>query len=170
MGLSPLAGVPMGTRCGDIDTCVAQYIMNKEGMSADECLNMLNKKSGVLALSGVSSDFRDIDAGAAEGNEDCKLALEKFAYEVRKYIGAYTAVLGGLDCLVFTAGVGENSGPMRASICEGLEYLGVKIDPEKNKLRGEEVVISTPDSKVKVWVIPTNEELMIARDTADLIK
>ena len=170
MGLSPLAGVPMGTRAGDIDTCVAQFIMNKEGMSADECLNMLNKKSGVLALSGVSSDFRDIEAAADQGNEDCKLALDKFAYEVKKYVGAYAAALGGLDCLVFTAGVGENSGSMRARICEGLEYLGVKIDPEKNKLRGEEVVISTPDSKVTVWVIPTNEELMIAQDTADLVK
>ena len=170
MGLSPLAGVPMGTRAGDIDTCVAQFIMNKEGMSADECLNMLNKKSGVLALSGVSSDFRDIEAAADQGNEDCKLALDKFAYEVKKYVGAYAAALGGLDCLVFTAGVGENSGSMRARICEGLEYLGVKIDPEKNKLRGEEVVISTPDSKVTVWVIPTNEELMIAQDTAELTR
>lgn len=170
MGLSPLAGVPMGTRAGDIDTCVAQFIMNKEGMSADECLNMLNKKSGVLALSGVSSDFRDIEAAADQGNEDCKLALEKFAYEVKKYIGAYAAALGGLDCLVFTAGVGENSGSMRARICEGLEYLGVKIDAEKNKLRGEEVIISTPDSGVTVWVIPTNEELMIAQDTAELAR
>ena len=160
----------MGTRAGDIDTCVAQFIMNKEGISADECLNMLNKKSGVLALSGVSSDFRDIEAAADQGNEDCKLALEKFAYEVKKYIGAYAAALGGLDCLVFTAGVGENSGSMRARICEGLEYLGVKIDAEKNKLRGEEVIISTPDSKVTVWVIPTNEELMIAQDTAELTR
>ena len=160
----------MGTRAGDIDTCVAQFIMNKEGMSADECLNMLNKKSGVLALSGVSSDFRDIEAAADQGNEDCKLALDKFAYEVKKYVGAYAAALGGLDCLVFTAGVGENSGSMRARICEGLEYLGVKIDPEKNKLRGEEVVISTPDSKVTVWIIPTNEELMIAQDTAELTR
>ena len=171
MGLSPLAGVPMGTRAGDIDTCVAQFIMNKYGMSADECLTMLNKKSGVLALSnGVSSDFRDLDNAAAEGNEAARLALDKFAYEVRKYIGAYAAALGGLDCLVFTAGVGENSASMRASICEGLEFLGVKLDPEKNKIRGEEVCISTDDSKVKVWVIPTNEELMIAQDTADLVK
>ena len=134
MGLSPLAGVPMGTRAGDIDTCVAQFIMNKYNMSADDCLTMLNKKSGVLALS------------------------------------AYAAALGGVDCIVFTAGVGENSGSMRASICDGLEYLGVKLAPEKNKLRGEEVVISTPDSKVTVWVIPTNEELMIAQDTAALTR
>lgn len=171
MGLSPLAGVPMGTRAGDIDTCVAQYIMNKENMSADDCLNMLNKKSGVLALSGVSSDFRDITSAAESGNKDAALALEKFAYEVRKYIGSYTTVLEGLDCLVFTAGVGENSDDMRASICEGLEYLGIKIDPEKNKnARGKEMVISTDDSKVKVWVIPTNEELMIAMDTKDIVK
>lgn len=169
MGLSPLAGVPMGTRSGDIDPCVAQYIMNKEGMTADECLNMLNKKSGMLALSGVSSDFRDIEAEAAKGNEDCKLALDKFCYEVKKYIGAYAAALGGLDCLVFTAGVGENAPTTRASICEGLEYLGIKLDPEKNNVRGKEAVISAADSKVTVWVIPTNEELMIAQDTQEIV-
>ena len=169
MGLTPLAGVPMGTRSGDLDAAVAQFIMNKYGMSADECLNMLNKKSGVLALSGVSSDFRDIEDGATAGNEDCALALDKFAYEVRKYIGSYAAALGGLDCLVFTAGVGENSASMRARICAGLEYLGVKIDPEKNNVRGKEAIISTDDSKVTVWVIPTNEELMIAQDTAALV-
>lgn len=170
MGLTPLAGVPMGTRSGDIDPAVVQFVMNKYGMSADECLNMLNKKSGVLALSGVSSDFRDIENGAEEGNENCALALDKFAYEVRKYIGSYAAALGGLDCLVFTAGVGENSASMRARICEGLEFLGVKIDPEKNNTRGKEAIISADDSKVTVWVIPTNEELMIAQDTADLVK
>ena len=169
MGLSPLAGVCMGTRSGDLDACVVQFIMNKYGMTADECLNMLNKKSGVLALSGISSDFRDIEEGAKAGNEDCALALEKFAFDVRKYIGAYATVLGGCDCLVFTAGVGENSASMRASICRGLEFMGVKIDPEKNKIRGEEVCISTDDSKVKVWIIPTNEELMIAQDTAELV-
>ena len=134
MGLSPLAGVPMGTRAGDIDTCVAQYMMNHDKLTADECLNILNKKSGVLALSGISSDFRDIETAANQGNEDCRLALDKFAYEVKKYIGSYTTVLGGLDCLVFTAGVGENSATMRASICEGLEYLGIKLDPEKLSL------------------------------------
>ena len=170
MGLTPLAGVPMGTRSGDLDAAVVQFIMNKYGMSADECLNMLNKKSGVLALSGVSSDFRDIEGEAEKGNEDCQLALDKFAYEVRKYIGAYSAALGGLDCLVFTAGVGENSASMRARICQGLEFLGVKIDPEKNNVRGKEAIISTDDSKVTVWVIPTNEELMIAQDTAELVK
>ncbi len=169
MGLTPLAGVPMGTRSGDIDPAVVQFVMNKYGMSADECLNMLNKKSGVLALSGVSSDFRDIENGAEEGNENCALALDKFAYEVRKYIGSYAAALGGLDCLVFTAGVGENSASMRARICEGLEFLGVKLDPEKNDTRGKEAIISADDSKVTVWVIPTNEELMIAQDTAALV-
>ncbi len=171
MGLSPLAGVPMGTRSGDIDACVVQYIMNKYGMSADECLNMLNKKSGVLALSnGVSSDFRDLEAGAQKGDEACQLALDKFAYEVRKYIGAYAAALGGLDCLVFTAGVGENGISNRAQICQGLEFLGIKLDPARNQVRGEETLISTDDSKVKVWVIPTNEELVIAQDTAALVK
>ena len=169
LGLSPLAGVPMGTRAGDIDTCVAQFIMNKYNMTADECLTMLNKKSGVLALSnGVSSDFRDLEAGANKGDEACQLALDKFCYEVRKYIGAYAAALGGLDCLVFTAGVGENGCTNRAAICEGLEFLGVKLDPERNKVRGEEALISADDSRVKVWVIPTNEELMIAQDTAAL--
>ena len=169
MGLSPLAGLPMGTRAGDIDTCVAQFIMNKYDLSADQCLNMLNKESGVLALSnGLSSDFRDLEAGAKSGNEACQLALDKFCYETRKYIGAYAAALGGLDCLVFTAGVGENGSTNRANICKGLEFMGVKIDPERNKVRGEEALISTDDSKVKVWVIPTNEELMIAQDTAEL--
>ncbi len=170
MGLSPLAGVCMGTRSGDIDACVVQFIMNKYGISADECLNMLNKKSGVLALSGVSSDFRDIEEASKAGNEDATLALDKFAYDVRKYIGSYAAALGGCDCLVFTAGVGENSASMRERICQGLEYMGVKLDPERNKIRGEEVCISTADSKVKVWIIPTNEELMIAQDTAELVK
>ena len=171
MGLTPLAGVPMGTRSGDIDAAVVQFLCNKYGYSVDECLNILNKKSGVLALSGnVSSDFRDLGNGAAEGNEDCQLALDKFAYEVAKYVGAYAAALNGLDVLTFTAGVGENDGAVRADVCEYLGFLGVKIDPELNKKRGQELMISTPDSKVQVWVIPTNEELMIAKDTAELVK
>ena len=171
MGLSPLCGVPMGTRAGDVDNTVLQYICKNYGKSVDEVMTILNKKSGVLALSGgVSSDFRDLEAGAAEGNEKCKLALEKFAYEVKKYIGAYAAALGGLDVLVFTAGVGENGVLMRSMICEGLDFLGVKLDLEKNKLRGDERIISAEDSKVTVWVIPTNEELMIAQDTAELAK
>ncbi len=169
MGLSPLAGVPMGTRSGDIDACVVQFICNKYGMSVDDCLNMLNKKSGVLGLSGVSSDFRDLEAGDAKGDENCKLALEKFYYEVAKYIGSYTAALNGIDVLTFTAGVGENGPATRAAICEYLGFMGVKIDPEKNNTRGKEALISAPDSKVQVWVIPTNEELMIAQDTAELV-
>ncbi|MBE6934205.1 MAG: acetate kinase [Ruminococcaceae bacterium] len=169
MGLSPLAGVPMGTRSGDIDACVVQFICNKYGMSVDECLTMLNKKSGVLALSGVSSDFRDLEDGEANGDENCILALQKFFYEVAKYIGSYAAALNGIDMLTFTAGVGENGPDTRAAICEYLGFMGVKIDPEKNNIRGKEALISTPDSKVQVWVIPTNEELMIAQDTAELV-
>lgn len=171
MGLGPLAGVPMGTRAGDVDTTVAQFIMNKYNKTADEVLTILNKKSGVYALSGnLSSDFRDLEAGAAAGNEKCRLALDKFAYEVKKSVGAYAAALGGLDVLVFTAGVGENGPNTREAVCEGLDFLGVKLDPEKNKIKGAEMIISTPDSKVQVWVIPTNEELMIAQDTAELAK
>ena len=170
MGLSPLAGVPMGTRSGDIDACVVQFICNKYGMSVDDCLNMLNKKSGMLALSGVSSDFRDLEDGAANGNENCRLALDKFAYEVAKYVGAYAAALNGLDVLTFTAGVGENGPDTRQAICNYLGFMGIKLDAEKNKARGKEMLISTPDSKVQVWVVPTNEELMIAQDTAELVK
>ncbi len=173
MGLSPLAGVPMGTRSGDIDACVVQYIMNKEGISVDECLNMLNKQSGVKALSnGLSSDFRDLEDGEERGDEGAILALRKFCYEVAKYIGAYTAAMNGLDCLVFTAGVGENGPLTRADVCDNyLSYLGIKLDPERNKIRGgKEGLISADDSKIKVYVIPTNEELMIAQDTAELCK
>ena len=170
MGLTPLAGVPMGTRSGDIDAGVVQFLCNTYGWTVDECLNVLNKKSGVLGISGVSSDFRDLADGAKNGNEDCALALDKFAYEVAKYVGAYAAALNGLDVLTFTAGVGENDGATRAAICEYLGYLGVKIDPEANAKRGFENKISAEDSKVQVWVIPTNEELMIAQDTAELVK
>ena len=170
MGLTPLAGVPMGTRCGDIDAGVVQFLCNTYGWSVDECLNVLNKKSGMLGMSGVSSDFRDLENGAKEGNADCALARDKFAYEVAKYVGAYAAALNGLDVLTFTAGVGENDGAIRAAVCQYLGYLGVKIDPEKNAQRGFENKISTEDSKVQVWVIPTNEELMIAQDTAELAK
>ncbi|MBR6425223.1 MAG: acetate kinase [Oscillospiraceae bacterium] len=169
MGLSPLAGVPMGTRSGDIDPCVVQYLCNRYELSVDEMLTILNKKSGMAGMSGVSSDFRDLEEAAEAGNERAALALEKFAYEVRKYIGAYAAALGGVDVLVFTAGVGENSGAMRERICKGLEFLGVKLCPWRNQKRGEEAVISTDDSKVKVLLIPTNEELMIAKDTQELV-
>ena len=169
MGLSPLAGVPMGTRSGDIDACVVQFICNKYGMTPDECLNMLNKKSGMLALSGVSSDFRDLEDGAKNGNENCALARDKFAYEVAKYVGAYAAALNGLDVITFTAGVGENDVNIRKAVCEYLSFMGVEIDPELNGKRGKEMMISTPNSKVQVWVVPTNEELMIAQDTAELV-
>ena len=170
MGLTPLAGVPMGTRSGDIDAAVVQFLCNKYGYSVDECLNILNKKSGMLAISGVSSDFRDLEDGAKNGNDDCALARDKFAYEVAKYVGAYAAALNGIDVLTFTAGVGENDCNIRAAVCEYLGFMGVKIDPELNGKRGKEMMISTPDSKVQVWVVPTNEELMIAKDTADLVK
>ena len=170
MGLTPLAGVPMGTRSGDIDAAVVQFLCNKYGYSVDECLNILNKKSGMLAISGVSSDFRDLEDGAKNGNEDCALAREKFCYEVAKYVGAYAAALKGLDVLTFTAGVGENDVNVRATVCEYLGFMGVEIDPELNAKRGKEMLISTPNSKVQVWVVPTNEELMIAQDTADLVK
>ena len=170
MGLSPLAGVPMGTRSGDIDACVVQFICNKYGMSVDDCLNMLNKKSGVLAISGVSSDFRDLEAGQANGDENCVLALNKFFYEVAKYIGSYAAALNGVDVITFTAGVGENGPETRQAICDYLGFMGVKLDPEANNCRGKERLISAPDSKVQVWVVPTNEELMIAQDTAALVK
>ncbi len=170
MGLTPLAGVPMGTRSGDVDPSILQYLMDRHGYSIDEMLNILNKKSGVLGISGVSSDFRDLDSAAEEGNERAQLALDKFAYEVKKYIGAYMAAMGGCDILTFTAGVGENSSSMRARICEGLECFGIKLDPELNEMRGDERKISAADSAVEVWVVPTNEELMIARDTLALVK
>ena len=170
MGLSPLAGVPMGTRSGDIDACVVQFICNKYGMSVDDCLNMLNKKSGVLAISGVSSDFRDLEDGAANGDANCRLALDKFCYEVAKYVGSYAAALNGIDMLTFTAGVGENGPETRQMICDYLGFMGVKLDPEANKVRGgKEKKISAPDSAIQVWVVPTNEELMIAQDTAELV-
>ena len=169
MGLTPLEGVPMGTRCGSVDPAVVEFIANTEGISASETLTMLNKKSGVLAVSGVSSDFRDLDNAAAEGNERAQLALDMFNYAVRKYIGAYAAARGGLDGIVFTAGIGENSIEVREEILKGLEFLGVKLDKEANKCRGKVQKISAPDSKVQVWIIPTNEELVIARDTEDIV-
>ena len=169
MGLTPLEGLPMGTRSGNLDPAILQFIMNKYGYTADEMLNILNKKSGVLGISGVGSDFRDLEKAAKEGNERAQLALDKFAYEVRKYIGSYAAAMGGVDIITFTAGVGENGPDMRESICEGLGFLGVHVDHEKNQVRGKETDISAVDSTVKVYVIPTNEELMIARDTLALV-
>ena len=168
MGLGPLAGFHMGTRSGDVDATILEYLMGRYGYDIKEMLNILNKKSGVLGISGISSDFRDLDAAAAQGNERAQLALDKFIYEVKKYIGAYATVMGGVDAIVFTAGIGENSIDLRRKICEGLEYMGIKMDAEKNNVRGKEADVSAADSKVKIFVIPTNEELMIAMDTAAL--
>ncbi|MBQ2690912.1 MAG: acetate kinase [Clostridia bacterium] len=168
MGLTPLEGVPMGTRSGSIDPAIVEVIANNEGMTPSQVLNMLNKKSGVMGLSGVSSDFRDLDNAAAEGNERAQLALDVFAYSVKKYIGSYAAALGGVDAIVFTAGLGENSPEMRAKIASGLEYMGVEIDAAKNAVRGT-VDITGAGSKAKVFVIPTNEELVIAMDTQEIV-
>ena len=165
MGLTPLEGLVMGTRSGDIDPAVVQFIANHEHLSVDEVLTILNKKSGVEALSGISSDFRDLSKAESEGNERAKLALAAFRHRVLKYIGAYMAEMNGADAITFTAGIGENDADVRMRICEQLAYAGVKIDPEKNKIRGKNVEISTPDSRIRVFVIPTNEELAIARET-----
>jgi len=170
MGFTPLEGLVMGTRCGDIDPAIIKFLMEKEGISINEIDNIMNKKSGVLGISGVSSDFRDIENAAAEGNERAQLALEKFDVRVKKYIASYAAVMGGVDAIIFTAGLGENSASNREAICQGLEFMGVSIDAVKNNVRGKEVIISKDDSKVKVMVIPTNEELMIARDTQEILK
>ena len=169
MGLTPLEGLIMGTRSGDVDPAVVQYICNKEGKDVNEVLNILNKKSGVLGMSGgVSSDFRDIEAAKSSGNHLAEVALEAFIYRVAKYIGAYTAAMNGVDAIAFTAGVGENDKSSRKAICEYLGYLGVKIDDAANDVRGKMTVISAPDSKVKIMLIPTNEELAIARETRRL--
>ena len=161
----------MGTRSGDIDPAIIQFLCNKLNISVDECLNILNKKSGVLGLSnGISSDFRDIDAAAEQGNHQAEVALEAYALRVAKYIGAYAAAMNGVDAIAFTAGVGENDKNMRKDICAYLGYLGAFIDAEKNDIRGENRVISTDDSKVKLLLMPTNEELAIARDTLRLTK
>ena len=169
MGLTPLEGVLMGTRSGDLDPAVVECIANNEHLTPTETLNLLNKKSGLMGLSGVSSDMRDVYNAADEGNERAKMTLDIWAYRVKKYIGAYAAAMGGLDAVIFTAGIGENDKRSRASVCEGLEFMGIKLDPEKNNIRGVEAEISAADSKVKVWVIPTNEELAIARDTLELV-
>ena len=170
MGFTPLCGLPMGTRVGDLDNGVLQFIMNKYGYNIDEMLNILNKKSGMLGVSGISSDFRDLEKGQAEGNEKAILALELFHYSVAKVVGSYAAAMNGVDGIIFTAGVGENGPETRADICQYLTFLGCEIDPEPNSKRGKELFISTPDSKVQLMVIPTNEELVIARDTAELVK
>ena len=169
MGLTPLAGLPMGTRSGDIDPAILEFIAGKEGKSVEEITTILNKKSGVSGLSGVSSDFRDLDAGMKEGNDRCRLALDVFCYSVKKYIGAYAAAMGGLDAIAFTAGIGENNPYVRRVSTMDLSFMGIDIDETKNEIRGEEQKISTDASKVQVWVVPTNEELAIARETVELV-
>lgn len=170
MGLTPLEGLLMGTRTGDIDGGALTYLMEKENIGPRALNNILNKKSGILGVSGVSSDMRELSAAAKSGNERAQLALDMYNYMIKKYVGAYSAVLGGVDVLVFTGGVGENQDESRQAICENMEYLGLLLDSEKNKLiHGEEAIISTPESKVRVMVVPTNEELMIAMDTAELL-
>ena len=169
MGLTPLEGLIMGTRSGDLDPGVIEYIAKKEHLTLEEVLKVLNKESGVLGLSGVSSDFRDLTEAMEQGNEQAAVAVEAFCYRVAKHIGAYTAALNGVDAIVFTAGIGENAAHIRSMICDYLGFLGITIDEEKNAVRGKETEISTPDSKVSVFVIPTNEELAIARETAALL-
>lgn len=170
MGLTPLEGVIMGTRSGDIDPAIVQYIASKENISLDDVMNVLNKKSGVLGISeGFSSDFRDLEAGVLSGDEKCIRTIDTYCYKIAKYIGSYTAAMNGVDAICFTAGVGENNPMVRKNVCEYLEYLGICIDDDKNKVRGDEMVVSTPDSKVSVLVVPTNEELAIARETVDLV-
>ncbi|MBQ9988721.1 MAG: acetate kinase [Clostridia bacterium] len=167
MGLTPLEGLVMGTRCGDMDPAAIKFLMDKTGMTIEEMDTYINKKSGVLSISGVSSDFRDLAAAAEEGNERAELALEVFAYRIQKYIGSYAAAMGGVDCIVFTAGIGENDSATRARILKGMEWIGIDFDEEANKGRGE-IEISRPGSKVRVLVIPTDEEMTIARDTKAL--
>mgnify|MGYP001130524877 CR=1 FL=1 len=169
MGLTPLEGLVMGTRSGDIDPAIMEFIAKKENIDIAGIMNVLNKKSGVEGVSGVSSDFRDLEAAAKAGNKRAELAIDVFAYRVAKYVGAYTAAMNGVDNIVFTAGIGENCALVRTKVCSYLGYLGITIDEEANGKRGEEIVISTPDSKVKVLVVPTNEELAIARETVALV-
>ena len=170
MGFTPQDGLPMGTRSGAIDAAITEYIADQRGYSGKRVENVLNKESGMLGVSGVSSDFRDLEVAAAEGNERAQLALDIFAYKVTKRIGSAAAAMGGVDAVVFTAGVGENSASMRAKIMEGLEFLGFQMDAEKNNVRGKERIISTDDSKNAILLVPTNEELMIALDTARLVR
>lgn len=169
MGYTPLEGLVMGTRCGDLDPSVVQTIAEKTGKSVEDVVNLLNKESGVLGISGVSSDFRDLDQAAQEGNKRAELALKIFAKKVRNYIGSYIAEMNGVDAIVFTGGIGENSIEMRERICKNMGNLGIKLDPNRNKVRGTQAMLSTDDSKVKVMCIPANEELVIARDTNNLV-
>ena len=170
MGMTPLAGQTMGTRAGDMDAGVVEYIANKYSMTVSETVRVLNKESGVLGISGVSSDFRDLEDAAPKGNQRAQLALDSFEYGVIKLIGSYAAAMGGVDAIIFTAGVGENGAENRVNITKKLAFMGVKLDEEKNKVRGQEIDVSAADAKVRVLVIPTNEELMIAMDTAAIVK
>ena len=170
MGMTPVAGIMMCARAGDLDPSIVTFLMKKEGLSADQVENILNKESGVLGISGVSPDFRDIEKEANEGNKRAELARKAYCYNVAQYVAKYGCAMNGIDNIVFTAGIGENQINIRKMICENLAWLGVKIDDEKNNSRGEEIKISTDDSKIQVWVVPTNEELVIARDTLNLIK
>ena len=170
MGLTPLAGLMMGSRSGDIDPSAVTYLMEKLGKQPQEMADYLNKESGVMGITGISSDMREIESAAAEGNERAQLALNMYNYRIKKYIGAYAAAMGGVDIIVWTAGVGENQTGTRIDACSDLEFLGIKIDPEANKVRGKEAIISTPDSNVTVCVIPTDEESVIARDTMKLVQ
>jgi len=170
MGLTPLEGLVMGTRCGDIDPAIVPFLQEKEDLSSKEIDNIMNKKSGLLGISGVSNDSRDIQEAAADGNERAQLAGDVFNYRVKKYIGAYTAAMGGVDAIVFTAGIGENAIEIREGILDGLEYLGFELDKEANDSRGKEIEISKAGSDTKVFIIPTNEELVIARDTAEILE
>ena len=170
MGLTPLAGIPMVTRSGDLDPSVVTFLMKKEGWTAEEAENMLNKKSGVQGISGLAPDFREIEAASYGENERAAIAIEKFKYEIASYIAKYAVAMNGVDYIVFTGGVGENQINIRRGICEKLEFMGVKVDIDANNMRGEEKEISTPDSKIKVYVVPTNEELMIAKETEGLVK
>lgn len=170
MGFTPLEGLIMGTRSGDMDPAIVPFLMDKEKMTADQVNNFLNKKCGVAGVSQVSSDFRVIEEAAANGDDNARLALDMYYYRVRKYIGAYAAALGGVDAIVFTAGLGENSAEVREEVCKHLGFMGVEIDPAKNKVRGKEADLSTPNSRVRVLLIPTNEELVIARDTKEIVE
>lgn len=170
MGFTPLDGLPMGTRCGAIDVSIIEYLMETHSLPIEEVMNILNKKSGVLGVSGVSSDFRDLEKAAEEGNKRARLAIDMFCYKTTKRIASASAAMGGVDAVVFTAGVGENSASLRAQIVENLAFMGIKIDPEKNNVRGQEVDISAADATVHTLLIPTNEELVIAQDTARLVK
>lgn len=170
MGFTPLAGLPMGTRSGDLDAGILEYLMDKHNMDIHEMLTVLNKKSGVQGISEVSSDFRDLEEAAEKGNEQAQLAIDAFIYGVKKYIGAYAAAMGGVDAVVFTAGVGENSASMREEMVSGLDFMGIKMDAEKNNCRGKEIDVSAEGATVRTLVIPTDEELMIAKDTAALVK